>query len=181
MRQKILGEVKGVYNKITYVEMIASALWVIVGIILTSKTGGSATIFSVLTGILFIISGISSMFAYLKRGTISLFNLNILFGVLLIVMGGLAFVLANHLQIILGIGLVILGIQKGFYGLVLKKFAESSWLITLVVGILFVVMGGISFFSDNITEVCGIFLLGYGLINIISVILLRKRSKYYIA
>lgn len=181
MRQKILGEVKGVYNKITFVEIIMSLLWVIGGIFLTSNTSNNSTLFIILTGILFIIAGISSLYAYVKRGTISLFNLNVLFGMLLLIVGGITFSLTNHLQIALGIGLFILGIQKIFYGLVLKKFAESSWLITLVVGILYIVMGGIAFFYDNITNVCGIFLIGYGLINIISVILLRKRSKYYIA
>ena len=98
----------------------------------------------------------------------------------MILLGILTVIFNNALKVLLGIIFISLGLQKSTYGMVLKKFSESSWLITLVVGILYIVMGVISFFTNDIISVCGIFLVGYGLIDLVSVILLRKRSKYYI-
>ena len=181
MKEKILGEVKGVYNRITLIEFFVSFIWVIIGIILVSSPEGSNTFFSIMTGIIFLLTGFSSIYSFIKRGTISMFNLNIIFGLIMIIIGILTLLINNSLQIFLGIYFLLLGSQKSLYGYILKKFAESSWLITFVVGLLFIVMGTISFFSENIIAVCGIFLIGYGLINMISVVLLRKRSKYYIA
>lgn len=181
MKESIFGEVKGIYNRLTMMEMIVALLWLIVGIIMISDPGLSNTAFSIMAGSLFIIVGISSIYQFIKRGTISLYNLNIFYGPIMILLGILTILLSNALQILLGILFISLGIQKSTYGLILKNFSESSWLITFVVGILYFVMGVISFFTNDIISVCGIFLVGYGLIDLISVILLRKRSKYYIA
>ena len=87
------------------------------------------------------------------------------------------------LSIFLGIYLLIIGIQRINYGIFFKKYNESSWIITLVVGILFIIIALISFFtsSDNIVSVAGICTIGFGLMNFINILLLRKRSKYFIA
>ncbi len=180
MKESIFGEVKGIYNRLTFMEIIVAILWAIIGIIMISDPGMSNQIFSILTGILFIIIGVNSLYSFLKRGTILLYNLNIFYGIIMILLGILTVIFNNALKVLLGIIFISLGLQKSTYGMVLKKFSESSWLITLVVGILYIVMGVISFFTNDIISVCGIFLVGYGLIDLVSVILLRKRSKYYI-
>lgn len=180
MKESIFGEVKGIYNRLTFMEIIVAILWAIIGIIMISDPGMSNQIFSILTGILFIIIGVNSLYSFFKRGTILLYNLNIFYGIIMILLGILTVIFNNALKVLLGIIFISLGLQKSTYGMVLKKFSESSWLITLVVGILYIVMGVISFFTNDIISVCGIFLVGYGLIDFVSVILLRKRSKYYI-
>ena len=77
MKESIFGEVKGIYNRLTFMEIIVAILWAIIGIIMISDPGMSNQIFSILTGILFIIIGVNSLYSFLKRGTILLYNLNI--------------------------------------------------------------------------------------------------------
>lgn len=181
MKSTILGEVKGIYNQLTLIEMLISLIWTVLGIILVSNESLSNTTFSILLGILAIISGISSLYMFLRRGSIVLYNFNIFFGILLILLGILSIVVGKSLQIFLGIYFVFLALQKISYALFLHKFSESSWLITLIVGVLYLTMGIISMFSEKIIAVCGIVLIGYGIINFVNVLLLRRRAKYYIA
>ena len=74
MKESIFGEVKGIYNRLTFMEIIVAILWAIIGIIMISDPGMSNQIFSILTGILFIIIGVNSLYSFFKRGTILLYN-----------------------------------------------------------------------------------------------------------
>ena len=64
MKESIFGEVKGIYNRLTFMEIIVAILWAIIGIIMISDPGMSNQIFSILTGsslISFKITFISSL------------------------------------------------------------------------------------------------------------------------
>lgn len=181
MYEKFIGEVKGIYNTITLIDLCISLLCVIIGVILSANPSMGNQTASIILGVIFIANGVSSIFSFIKRGSIKLYNLNIIYGSFMIVLGILSLIFLNVLQVILGIYFIFLGVQKATYGLLLNRFSEQSWLLTVVVGVLFLTMGIISFFSENVIAMAGIVFIGYGVINIVNVILLRKRSKYYIA
>ena len=86
-------------------------------------------------------------------------------------------------DVFLGIYFLICSAQKITYSLCLKRYKESSWLITLATGILILVIGIVVMFAkgDGVISAIGISYLGFGLLNIINVILLRKRSSYFLA
>lgn len=183
MFEKLLGEVRGIFNTITIFELVVSLFFMVIGIIFFANPNMSNTVVSIFTGIILIVNGISSIFAYIKRGSIVLYNNNLIYGIVLILLGIVSMFVGKILSIFLGIYFIVSGIQRINYGIFLKKFNESSWLITLVLGILFIAVGIISFFTsgDALVKVAGICTLGYGLMNFISVLLLRRRSKYFIA
>ncbi len=181
MRSSFLGEVKGIYNRLTMMEMLISLIWMVLGILLVSNETLSNQAFSILLGIICITSGLISLYMFFKRGSIVLYNFNIFYGFLMILIGILSITVGKSLQIFLGIYIIFLALQKLTYALFLRKFGETSWLLTLIVGILYLVMGIVSMFSEKIIAVSGIVLIGYGLINLVNVLLLRRRAKYYIA
>ncbi len=183
MVNKIIGEAKGIFNVITLFEITIALIYIIVGILFFTNSTASNTLVSIITGFILIIHGVSAIFSYLRRGDIELFNLNLIFGIILIVLGIVAMFLGKVLSIALGIYLIIGGSQKISYSYFLKKFNESSWVFNLVVGILCIILGVTTFFTsgDKIIEVAGICMLGYGVIDMINVILLRKRSTFFIA
>lgn len=183
MFKNLLGEVKGIFNIITIIELAISLLFSLMGIIFISNTTININVMSILTGLLLITNGISSIFSYLKRGGIVLYNNNLIYGIILIVVGIFGLFLGNYLPIVLGIYFLVSGVQRINYGIFFKKFNESSWLLTFVIGILFIIVGIISFFAmnGNVIKVNGICLFGYGVINIIDMILFRRRSKYFLA
>lgn len=182
MLKEFLGEVKGIFNTVTIIDMCISIIYIILGIVFYFMPNMSNLVASILTGTFLIINGANSIYSFIKRDKIDLFNNNIIYGILLVVIGILIIFLGNVLSILVGIYFIISGVQKVNYGILFKKFNESSWLITLVIGILFVSIGIISFFAKGtgIISAVGIGLFGYGLINLIDVILLRRRSKNFL-
>ena len=180
---KLLGEVRGIFNIITILEWIVSLLFIVFGIVFFATPNMSNIAVSILTGLVLIFSGVSSIYSYFKRGSIVLFNNNLIYGIVLILIGIISMFVGKILSIFLGMYLLVSGIQKVNYGIFLKKFNEASWLITLVVGILLIIIGIVSFFTsgDAIVRVAGICTLAYGVINFINILLLRRRSKYFIA
>jgi len=183
MFDKLLGEVKGIFNIITIFELVISILFILVGLIFFSSPNMSNIAVSIFTGLVLIINGISSIYAYIKRGSIVLYNNNLIYGIILILLGIISMFVGKILSIFLGIYFIISGLQRINYGIFLKKFNESSWLLTLAVGILFIIIGIVSFFTsgDAVVKVAGICTLGFGVMNLINIILLRRRSRYFIA
>ena len=183
MIQNFLNKVKGIFNVITLFELLFSLICIVLGITFFSTPTISNTFVSVVTGIIFILNGIVCIFSYFKRGDISIYNNNLIYGCILVVSGILIASMKNFLSIMLAIYLIIVAIQRVNIGLILKKFKESSWLITFVIGILFLAIGIVTIFAneDAIIKIAGIYLIGYGLINLINIILLRNRSSYFLA
>lgn len=182
MFDKIIGNVKGIFNKITLLELFISIIYIMIGLVIFTNSKMSDSLVSILVGILLITNGLSSIYAFIKRRDIVLFNNNIMYGLVLIILGLLALFLKNVLVIIVGIYFIIIGIQKMNYGLILKRFKESSWLITFVIGLFLVIVSIISIIEKNkkLVEIVGICILFYGLMNLIDVIILRKRSHYFL-
>ena len=181
MFTKLFGEVSGIFNKITIMELSISLIYIIAGLIFFIFPNISDLIVSILTGIFLIISGVISILAFFKKSGIELFNYDIGYGVIFIIFGILSFFLGNLLSIIIGIYLIFVGIKKITYGVCLKKFNEPSWLLTLVIGILFLIIALLAFFTKGeVVKIVGILLFGNGFINFINIILLRHRSKYFI-
>ncbi len=183
MFKKILGEAKGIFNVITLMDIIISVIFILFGLLYFINPNSNITLTSILTGFILIANAGSCIFSYLKRGDIVLYNFNIIFGIILLILGLIALFLGKNLTIALGIYYLVVCAQKIGYSFYLKKFNEKSWVFNLVVGILFIILGIITFFTDKeaVVEVTGICLLGYGFMNLVSTILLRKRSQYFIA
>jgi uncharacterized membrane protein HdeD (DUF308 family) len=182
MIEKIIGKVKGFFNKVTIMDLIMSIIYVIVGIIFIIVSKINTTVLAIIMGLLLVANAIISIYSFIKNKDISLFKNNLIFGFILFVVGLLTIFIRGYLAIVIGIYLIVVGIQKVNYGLILKQFNESSWLITLVMGIILVAIAGLTIFTNisNIVRVSSIYLIGYGIINFTSTILLRKRSQYFL-
>ena len=182
MFSKIIGEVKGIFNVITIAEMIDALIYVIIGLIFFINPSLSFTMVATITGIVLIINGLISIYSYFKRANVDLYNYNLIFGIVLVITGIVTLFMDYLVAITLGIYLIVSGVQKGVYGLVLRKFNESSWLTVLIIGILFIILGVTTIFTspDAVVKVAGICLLGYGLIDFTNILLLRKRAQYFL-
>lgn len=183
MINKIFGEVKGIFNTLTMIDVVIAIIYIIIGLLFFTNAASSNIVVSVITGLILISSGISAIFAYLRKDNIELFNFNLIIGIIMVAVGIVAMFLGKVLSIALGIYFIVSAASKFSYSYFLKKFNESCWLFNLFVGVLYLVLGITTFFTSGeaAIKVAGICLLGYGVMNLISVILLRKRSKFFIA
>lgn len=182
MFYKLIGESKGIFNIITLMELILSICFIILGLLFFTEVTTSNIFLLTCLFLLFVSSGVISILSYFKRSTVVIYNNNLIYGIILILISIITCFLNKIIIIMLAIYLIINGIQKINYGLFLKKFHEKSWLITLVVGIIFIVIAFIDFFTNKeiMLTISGISLLGFGLINLVNIILLRKRSMCFL-
>lgn len=180
MLKKLIGEVKGIFNTITLIELAISVIYIIVGIVFYFDPRLSDTLVSVFTGIILMFTGLSTIFSYFKREI--LFHNNLLYGICLTILGILSLIFKNILIILIFIYFVVEGIKKINYGLVLRRFDESSWLINGTMGVLLIIVGIVSILTrgGELVAAVGICLFFYGVINLVETILLRRRSKYFL-
>lgn len=181
MFDRIFGEVKGIFN----IETIANALISIIMILMGLSYFSSAenTTSGILLGLVVICYGGLEFYSYLKRESLVLFDFNHIFGVLFVIYGIVLMFLGKQISVGTSIFLILVGIQRVSYSLTLKKYNESSWLITLFTGLFFIAISVIGFMvnTDTLVKESGIMLFGYAAINLANILLLRKRSKYFIA
>lgn len=178
-------DLKNFFGKVTISEMAASLVAVILGLIiaLVSNIGlNAATLF---IGLIAIIFGVIEIVSFLFRSDLTMYNYSLILGLASIVLGILFFAIKIYLIMLLGIYLIVQGLGKMYSGLYIKKYNDISWIITLIVGVLFIAIGVVCFFemrtTANATIVSsGIALAGYGLINIIHLFLLRRRCDNFI-
>ncbi len=182
MLDKIFGESKGIFKTVSIIESILAILFLIAGLIFFTNESISYLLLCIITGILIIGVGISSIYSFIKREEIVLFNLNLIFGIVFIIVGIISFFVNYNLNYVCASFLIISGLKKIVYSIYLKKFNESSWLFNLVMGILFIALGVITCFTsvDNTITVVGIDLIGYALLDLTIIILLARRSKYFL-
>lgn len=183
MFKKLFGEVEGIFNIVTLIDLSVSFIYIILGIIFFIVPLMSNVIVSVISGLFLIANGVNLIYSYFKNDEIILFDFNLHYGTIFVIIGLFIVFLNNIFSIFLALYLIVSAVQKIHWGIILKNLNESSWLITLVIGVLFVIIAIISFFakSDVLIKVSGIVLFGLGMLNFIDTILLRHRFIYFLS
>ena len=85
MAKKIFGEVKGIFNTITLIEMIISVVFIILGVLFFVNPKLSEDLVSTATGVILIVAGLATIFSFLKREL--LFRNNLVYGIILTLLG----------------------------------------------------------------------------------------------
>lgn len=135
--------------------------------------------------ILIIIAGIMAFFDYATAKIIRIFNFSLIYAIGSLVLGVLIifnpFTLINIITVIFGIWLLITGMLKIRMGIYLYQFNEKSWSINLTIGILVSIIGILLIFNPfveiYITQLVGIFLILYAVLDLTSNLLLKQRAK----
>lgn len=136
-------------------------------------------------GVLFIITG--GIFVYIssREKKLSLSNVDVIFGILASIDGLLMIInpgnITNNLTLYLGLFIIIGGLQKLVVGVKLKNKNDEAAVLTLVTSLALIVMGAILilniFKNTSLTELSGMFILFYGVIQLSNTILLNNREK----
>ena len=158
---------------------------IIVGLILCVKSYIKYEAIINFLGVLFIIVG--GIFVYIssREKKLNLSNLDVVFGCLASVDGLLMIInpgnIANNLTLYLGLFIIIGGLQKLIVGIKLKKTNDEAAVLTLSTSAFLIVMGAVLvlniFKNTSLTELSGMFILFYGIIQLSNTILLNNREK----
>lgn len=185
MAKGFKNSVENVYNKMMIYNILIAVITVIIGLVLFFLPNTSNKIVGVIIGIIFLLSGLNSIYKYFHRDGAKLYSLNIFFGILYTILGVVIilypFTVVEFVTICLGLYIVINSASKINYALWLKKGNEDSWLITLATGILLLVIGLLVIFNPfatlTLTKLAGVFLIITGILDFMDTILFKKRSK----
>lgn len=185
MAKGLKNSVENMYNRMIAYSVLTSLVTAVMGVVLLFLPSLTNKVVGIITGIIFLLSGLNSIYKYFHREGAKIYSLNLVFGVLYILLGGIIIVypfsVVDFITICLGIYMIINGLSKMNYAVWLKKGEEDSWLVTLVSGILIAVIGILVVFNPfaslTITKLAGAFLIITGIIDLTDTILFKKRSK----
>lgn len=179
---------KKVFNIYIYQSIISSIIIFILGLVfLFNPTIATRTV-EIITSIILMALGIGAIFNYFSKATLKIFNFNLAYGIVSIILGFLIvinpFALVNIITIIFGAWLCVSGLVKVNYGLNFKRVNEDSWVLTLVIGLLTLAFGIVvvinPFINLYLTQVLGLFISIYAVLDFTETILLKQRSSAFL-
>ena len=177
--------IEHVYNKMVIFSIISAIITIIVGIVLLFLPNLSNKVVGIITGVIFIIFGMTTAYKYLKRDGAKIYSLNLVFAILYLLLGLVIiifpFSVIEFVTVCLGLFLVVNGATEINYGLWLKRGGSKAWLVTLVAGILLVILGIMIVFNPftafALTQITGAFLIISGIINLSDAITFKTKAK----
>lgn len=177
--------IEHVYNKMVIFSIISAIITIIVGIVLLFLPNLSNKVVGIITGVIFIIFGITTAYKYLKRDGAKIYSLNLVFAILYLILGLVIiifpFSVIEFVTVCLGLFLVVNGATEINYGLWLKRGGSKAWLVTLVAGILLVILGIMIVFNPftafALTQITGAFLIISGILNLSDAITFKTKAK----
>jgi len=185
-----MKEKKKLFNIATYGQMVLDIIICLLGIYSASNPTGSTTVISVAFGILLVVIGIYNIIKYIfNMNNGPFFVVDITYGILSIIAG--IFIITNPLSLAsiltigLGIWLVASAAFKGALVIQLRKFKEVTWVFSLVVSILTLIIGIVIIINPFstalvLTTFVGILMCVYSAIDFVQQILFRHRVKEFI-
>ncbi len=179
--ERILSDTEKLYFKFLNSKITLSLIFIVLSIILY-LTELSDNLVKVLLGILFMGDGILHAVSFFKKNIINYFSLNIIYGVIIFILGILSLFIGKT-TIILGIWLIIHALKAIEYAIRFKLINEKSWNYMLMSGVLLIFIGILSIINPfvNLTEhaLIASFLILYSLLEISDDFMLKKRSEYF--
>ena len=180
------NSIKNVYKRFINYSFIMAILTFILGLILLFVPSVSTKIAGVIAGVSCIVSGLCSLYNYLKRDGAKLFALSIVFASLYMLLG-LVLILYPYtamtfVTICLGLYLLFKGALKIDYAMWFKKGNEDCWLVTLVSGIMLLVIAILLMFNPfkaglTIAQIVGAFMMITAVIDFSNAFMFKKRTK----
>ena len=175
------------FNKIILIEMTFSVMYALLGLFIFLKSETTNKTVGLLIGTFFLIYGFIELFSFFNKKKLTLFRYNLIFGILNLIIG--IFIMFNPLSILnilnlsLGIGLLLDGVNKMVYFFYIKKWDKKSSRILIASGLLIIFLGIMiiinPFLTLVITKTIGIFIILYNILNLNDLVLLKRKFKNF--
>ena len=173
------------FRRMINYSFILSCVTLIFGLLILLVPNATNKVVGIITGILFLLSGLMSIYKYFKRDGARLYSLNLVYGILYSILGIVIiifpFSVMTFVTVCLGIYLVITGALKLNYSFWIKKGSEESWPIVFATGILLIIIGILVMFNPfvqlTLTKLVGIFLILEAVLDFTSTLLFKQRAK----
>ena len=176
--ERILSKNERRYFKVLNGELIINLILIIIGVLLCFIEFKV----NILLGIVLVLYGLIKMWGYLLKEDISLFNLNIIYSIVGIIIGIVTMFV--NINVMLGIWFIFVAIVNGDLVIKLKQVNEKCWNLILMNVILILFIGILTIINPFVNlsyyQVIGAFLILYGVLSSNEIFMLKNRSYNFI-
>ncbi len=185
MKTGINQNIEKRFNKFIIYNLIIEILLIILGIVLIIFPNMMAKTMGIIISIFLFLYAASLMYDFLKRDGAKLYSLNLVFAIIIFVLGILLLVypysIMNFVANITGIFFITTGAVKINHAIWLKRAKEESWLPLLITSVTVVIVGLMLLFNPfaylDVTRVIGVFIILTSILRISNAHLFKKRSN----
>ena len=155
------------------ISIIESVIFAILGIILIAKPEQTVKVISYILGAGLIIIGVYKIFSYIKeKGKNDLFNYQLIYGVMAIVIGLIAIIYSTTIgtifRIIIGMWIVYSAVVRASSAFKLKTVNSRIWIYTLIIAIAMFACGLYIVLNEGtIIVTIGVLMVIYALMDIV--------------
>lgn len=172
------------FRKMMSRSIASSVILFVVGIVMLFMPELTNRIIGMVIGAMILISGFNTISKYIKRDGARLYSYNLIFGIILMVLGLIImlvpFSVSSLITACLGLYFIIMGSNKITYGIWLRIGDHSSWGFTITVGLMLIFFGIIlivnPFSALTLTKLVGAFFVISSILDITSTFMLRSSS-----
>lgn len=173
------------YKVNNVVRLCIYLVYIMFGLIIYAKSYLKYSVIINFLGMLFIITGCVFVYISSREKKLSLSNFDVIFGGLAAVDGLLMIInpgkINNNLVFYFGLFLIICGLQKLVVAIKLMKKKDDAGVLTLATSLLIAALGVLMllniFKNTSLTELTGMFILFFGIIQLANTILLNNKEK----
>lgn len=174
------------FNRFVLSSLFSAIIYFVIGLLIFIFSEEVGKLLGYIVGVLFLYSGILSIYKFIKRDGAKLYSLSIFWGVLSLILGIIIIIvptsISNIINICFGVYLVVAGANKISYGAWFKVGNDNTWLITIVTGIMIIFFGILVITNPfeaslTATKVVGVFLMLASALDICNAIMLKKKSE----
>ena len=170
-------------KKVGWTSIITSIILLIIGIIMIYNPETTMQFISTVLGIFFIVIGIIKLINYfIAKGNSVLYDNEIAWGVISIIVGLVVMVYSNTIEnifrIMIGIWIIYSGFTRLTLSFKLKNINEKIWAFVLLLSVLMII-GGIyvTFYPGALVITVGIILLVYAIMDLIESFIFMRNIK----
>lgn len=174
-------------KKVIWPSLLSSIFLLLLGLLLFFKSSETLVGISYLIGGILIALGVIAIISFLRNKTKDVFlQLNIVYGVVSIVAGIFLVTvpefIGSIIPIVVGIAVIISSSFKVQQALVLKNLDNRYFIPSLIMAILCLICGVVILFNPFtsavvVTQIIGLFMIIYAILDIINSFILRKSSN----
>lgn len=170
-------------NRTILISILSAVIYIVFGIIMIINPHIAIEVVSISLGIIVGVIGIASIIKFIiEKKKYNFTGFGFAGGIISLIIAFLLLFkykeLASLIPIILGILIIINGALKTEYVIGLKRAVSSNWLMLLILGIVEMILGIVLIFNPfssslAITQIIGIFVVIYSIVDIIECVMLK--------
>lgn len=171
------------FKKSGWMSILEAVVIAILGLILILNPEGTVKAISIILGLIFIIAGLIKIAQYfMAKGKYDLYNHELIYGLMAIVIGIVTMVYSNTIgsifRIIIGVWIIYSSLMRLSLAFKLKNLKSNAWGYSLILALIMLACGlYVTINSGAVMVIIGAMMITYAVIDIIEDVIFMRNVK----